>query len=225
MKKSLLPVLLITAALAVMLISYFKTDKKKPLRVLPFYGEQKVDSILKSGEYAKDTIYHTVQDFSFVNQEGKTITQKDLDGSVYVADFFFTTCQSICPIMSTQMEKVAQAFAANNQVKILSHTVNPENDSVPVLAEYAHLHHANASQWWFVTGSKKELYNLARTGYYLNAQEGDGGPDDFIHTQNFALVDKEKHIRGYYDGTNPKEIEQLINDIKLLLKEYDYKSM
>ena len=164
-----------------------------------------------------------MQDFSFINQEGKTVTQKDFDGSIYVADFFFTTCQTICPIMSTEMEKVAAAFNGNKSVKILSHTVNPEYDSVAVLAEYARLHHADAKQWIFVTGDKKEIYSIARTGYYLNAEQGDGGPEDFIHTQNFALVDKEKHIRGYYDGTHPKEIEQLISDIKLLLQEYVYK--
>ena len=108
-------------------------------------------------------------------------------------------------------------------MKIVSHTVNPEYDSIPVLAEYARIHHADASQWMFVTGDKKELYNIARTGYYLNAEQGDGGPEDFIHTQNFALIDKEKHIRGYYDGTKSKEIEQLISDIKLLLQEYVYR--
>ncbi len=222
-KNKFLPALLITAALTVVIIGFLKSTSKKPLRYLPYFGIQKVDTLLKSGMYSKDTIYHSVQNFSFVNQEGKTITQSDLDGSVYVTDFFFTTCQSICPIMSTEMEKIASAFKGNPAVKILSHTVNPEYDSVPVLAEYARLHHADAKQWMFVTGDKKELYNIARTGYYLNAEQGDGGPDDFIHTQNFALIDKEKHIRGYYDGTKSEEVEQLILDIGLLLKEYDYK--
>ena len=222
-KNKFIPALLITAALAVVIVGYIKSNSKKPLRFLPYFGVQKVDTILKSGRYTNDTIFHTVQDFSFINQEGKKVTQKDFDGSIYVTDFFFTTCQSICPVMSSEMEKIAAAFKENKTVKILSHTVNPENDSVPVLAEYARLHHADAKQWLFVTGDKKELYNIARTGYYLNAEQGDGGPDDFIHTQNFALVDKEKHIRGYYDGTNPKEIQQLISDIKLLLMEYEYR--
>ncbi len=222
-KNKFVPALLITAALAALTIGYIKSTSKKPIRYLPFYGVQKVDTVLKSGMYTNDTIFHVVQDFSFINQEGKNITQKNMDGCIYVTDFFFTTCQSICPIMSTQLETVALAFKNNPAVKILSHTVNPENDSVPVLAQYADLHHADPNQWYFVTGDKKELYNIARTGYYLNAEQGDGGPDDFIHTQNFALIDKEKHIRGFYDGTNPKEVEQLISDIHLLLKEYAYK--
>jgi protein SCO1 len=222
-KNKLLAPLLITLALAIVIIGYMKSTRNKPLRNLPFYGIQKVDTILKSGMYTNDTIFHQVQDFSFVNQEGKKVSQKDFEDCIYVTDFFFTTCQSICPIMSTEMEKIAAAYKGNKQVKILSHTVNPENDSVPVLAEYARLHKADANQWMFVTGNKKELYNIARTGYYLNAEQGDGGPEDFIHTQNFALIDKEKHIRGYYDGTNSKEVDQLIVDIGLLLKEYDFK--
>lgn len=221
-KNKLLAPLLITLAMAIVIIGYMKSTRNKPLRNLPFYGIQKVDTILKSGMYTNDTVFHKVQDFSFVNQEGKKVSQKDFEDCIYVTDFFFTTCQSICPIMSTEMEKIAAAYKGNKQVKILSHTVNPENDSVPVLAEYARLHKADVSQWMFVTGDKKELYNIARTGYYLNAEQGDGGPEDFIHTQNFALIDKEKHIRGYYDGTNSKEVDQLIVDIGLLLKEYEF---
>lgn len=220
MKNKLVPFLLISTALAAVIIGYIKTNPKKPLRLLPYYGVQRIDTLIKSGKYEKDTIYHVVPDFSFTNQMGKKVSQKNLENSVYVTDFFFTTCQSICPIMSTEMEKIALAFKGNPEVKILSHTVNPEYDSVSVLAEYARLHHADPNQWFFVTGDKKELYSIARQGYFLNAEQGDGGPDDFIHTQNFALIDKEKHIRGYYDGTNPKEVEQLILDIKLLLKEY-----
>lgn len=221
-KNKIVAPILITLALGIVVIGYWKSTSNKPLRSLPFYGIQKVDTILKSGLYINDTIFHQVQDFNFVNQEGKKVSQKAFEGCIYVTDFFFTTCQSICPIMSTELEKVAAAFKGNKHVKILSHTVNPENDSVPVLAEYARLHKADASQWMFVTGDKKELYTIARTGYYLNAEQGDGGPEDFIHTQNFALIDKEKHIRGYYDGTNSKEVDQLIIDMGLLLKEYEF---
>ncbi len=223
LKNKFIPALLISAALLLLIFGYLKSTRNKPLRLLPYYGVQRIDTLLKSGMYTKDTVFHVVQDFSFINQNGKIVTQKDLDGCIYVCDFFFTTCQSICPIMSTQMETIAATFKNTKDVKIISHTVNPEYDSVPVLAEYARLHHANSNQWYFVTGNKKELYNIARTGYYLNAEQGNGGPDDFIHTQNFALVDKEKHIRGFYDGTDTKDVMQLISDIKLLLKEYDYK--
>jgi protein SCO1/2 len=222
-KNKLVPALLISAALIAVIVGYLKINDKKPLRYLPYFGIQRVDTILKSGMYTKDTVFHTVQDFNFVNQDGKNVSQKDFDGSIYVTDFFFTTCQSICPIMSKEMEKVAAAYKGNSKVKILSHTVNPEFDSVPVLKAYAQQHNADVKQWMFVTGNKQELYAIARTGYYLNAEQGDGGPEDFIHTQNFALVDMEKHLRGYYDGTKPEEVDQLIKDIALLLKEYDYK--
>ena len=221
-KSKLVPFLLVSAAMIAIVIGYIKSNSTKPLRLLPYYGEQRIDSILKSGRYTKDTVFHTVPDFKFINQEGKSVTQKDFEACVYVADYFFTTCQSICPIMSQSLEKVASEFKNNKEVKILSHTVNPEFDSVEILANYARLHKADPLQWYFVTGDKKALYEIARKGYYLNAEQGDGGPEDFIHTQNFALIDKEKHIRGYYDGTNPDEVMQLINDIKLLLKEYAY---
>mgnify|MGYP001197162589 CR=1 FL=1 len=218
-----LPALLITAALAAAIIGFVKSKDKKPLRLLPYYGVQRIDTLLKSGVYLNDTVFHQVPDFNFVNQLGENVSQKDFENCIYITDFFFTTCQSICPIMSNEMEKIATAFKGNPQVKILSHTVNPEYDSIPILAEYARLHHADPKQWMFVTGDKKALYDIARKGYFLNTEQGDGGPEDFIHTQNFALVDKQKHIRGYYDGTNSKEIEQLIADIKLLLSEDGYK--
>jgi protein SCO1/2 len=125
--------------------------------------------------------------------------------------------------MSTQMQRVADHYKNDDEIRFISHTVNPEYDSVNVLADYAAAHQARYGQWYLVTGNKKELYDLARNSYMLDASEGNGGEDDFIHTQNFALIDKERRIRGYYDGTNPKEIDQLINDIALLKKEYSSK--
>jgi protein SCO1/2 len=125
--------------------------------------------------------------------------------------------------MSSQMERIYDKFKGNPEVKFLSHTVDPEIDTVKQLKAYAIKHNADAKQWMFVTGDKKELYAIARTGYLLNAEQGDGGPDDFIHTQNFALIDKDKRIRGFYDGTDSLEMNQLMKDIDLLLKEYHYK--
>jgi len=214
MKKTITSVVIIGLAALFLFRGLLNYKSNKASKILPYYGNKDLAS------NGKDTIYHYVPDFKFINQEGKTITQKNLDGSVYVADYFFTTCQSICPIMSNEMELLAKHFEGNSQVKFISHTVNPENDSVPVLADYAKAHHANPNQWYLVTGDKKQLYELARKGYFLNTEDGDGGPNDFIHTQNFALVDKYKHIRGFYDGTNHKEMENLIEDIEILLKEY-----
>ena len=185
---------------------------------LPFIGERELAA------NGKDTIYHTIPSFNFINQDGKPITEKNYDGKIIVVDYFFTTCKSICPKMATELLRVQDKFAyTNGLIQILSHTVDPENDSVPVLKAYSNLIHANTSTWNFVTGDKKQLYDIARNGYLLNALEGDGGPDDFIHSELFVLVDKEKHIRGIYDGTNIKAVNDLLDDIKVLIAEYTIK--
>lgn len=172
----------------------------------------------------KDTIYHSIPPFEFINQDGKKITDKDYEGKIYIADYFFTTCQSICPKMATELQRVQEKFEyTKGLVQILSHTVNPENDSVPVLKTYSEMVHANNSMWNFVTGDKKQLYDIARKGYLVNAMEGDGGKDDFIHSELFVLVDKEKHIRGIYDGTDIKAVNDLLDDIKVLMAEYAIK--
>lgn len=211
---------LLLTACTIFVYLYFVNNKNKPLRYLPIYGEK----VYEAKEKGSDTTYHKIGNFSFTNQDGKTITEKDYNGSVYVADFFFTTCHTICPIMSNQMERVYEKFKGNTKVKFLSHTVDPEIDTVAQLKRYAIKHNADASQWNFVTGSKKELYAITRTGYLLTAEQGDGGPDDFIHTQNFALIDMDKRIRGFYDGTDSTDMNQLMKDIDLLLMEYEYKS-
>lgn len=218
MKTKHINLVILAAAASLIIYAFFIHNNEKPIRYLPIYGPKSYE--LKNGK--TDTVFHTIQDFNFVNQDGKTVTQKDLDGSVYVADFFFTTCHSICPVMSNQMEKIYTKYKGSKDVKFISHTVDPEIDTVKQLQEYAMKHLADSRQWLFVTGDKRQLYNIARTGYFLDAQQGDGGADDFIHTQNFALIDKEKRIRGYYDGTDSADMDQLSNDIELLLKEYHY---
>ena len=220
MKTKIINIALIASAVFLFIYAFFIYDNKKPLRYLPIFGEKSYES--KNGK--TDTIFHTIQNFNFTNQDGKTVTENDFKGSIYVTDFFFTTCHSICPIMSNQMERIYDKFKNNSEVKFLSHTVDPEIDTVAQLKQYAIKHNADTKQWMFVTGVKKALYDIARTGYLLNAEQGDGGPDDFIHTQNFALIDKEKRIRGFYDGTDSTDINQLIKDIDLLLAEYNYKN-
>ncbi|MDI1353556.1 MAG: SCO family protein [bacterium] len=196
---------------------YLALKENKPLRVLNFYGP-------KHALPANDTAYHVVIDFEFINQYNQKTTKKTTANKIYVCEFFFTTCKSICPIMNTNLEKVYKEFEQDSTVLILSHTVDPETDSVPTLLQYARNRGVRDQRWLFLTGSKKQLYDVARRGYLLNAEAGDGGADDFIHTQNFALVDKESHLRGFYDGTDSLEINRLIREIKLLEKEYDYKA-
>lgn len=164
---------------------------------------------------------HKIGMYSLLNQDGKVIIPAEFDGTIYVANFIFTTCPGICPIMTNNMEQVYQEYYDEKQFKIISHTVQPEIDSVPVLKEYAEKHYAAAPKWHFVTGEKSEIYNLARKHYFAAIDEGDGGIDDFVHTENFILIDKEKRIRGYYDGTDQEEVDRLIHEIEVLLKEYE----
>jgi len=172
-----------------------------------------VDSTL---QYVKK--YHIIANFSLTNQNGKTITQADYKDKIYVADFFFTTCQTICPIMTDHMVKIQEELKDDDEVLLLSHTVTPEIDSVGQLKRYALEKGVNDSKWNLVTGDKKEIYNLARKSY-LAAKDVPYSENDLVHTENFILVDKKKRIRGFYDGTDPEAIEKLLADIQILKQE------
>jgi protein SCO1/2 len=166
---------------------------------------------------------HKIGDFSFTNQDKQVIGLKDVKGKVFVAEYFFTTCQTICPRMNDQMQRVQTAFKDESNFQILSFTVNPDVDTVEQMKRYALEHNAISGKWHFLTGNKTILYEVARKYFFLLKKsevenQGDVG-SDFIHTNNFVLIDKEQRIRGYYDGTNPKEVDKLINDAKLILKE------
>lgn len=182
--------------------------------MLSVYGEKKV-----GGVDNKDTIYHTIQSFKFVNQYNDTITEKTTQGKIYVADFFFTTCQSICPKMTNELVNVQNAFKDDNDILILSHTVNPMHDTVEVMNGYAQTYGAIKNKWHFLTGNKKEIYDIAFKSYLVNALEDDGSPEGFLHSELFLLIDKEKRIRGLYDGTDSVAVVKLISDIKLLKQE------
>lgn len=191
----------------------------KPQKTLPIYNPADVNPELVDSTVQYVAKYHTIGDFSFTNQNGKTITQKDYEGKIYVADFFFTTCGSICPIMTTNMIDVQKAFAENPKVMILSHTVTPEIDSVPVLKKYALEKGVIDSKWNLVTGDKKDIYSMARKSYLAVKL---GKPEelyDMVHTENFVLVDAERRVRGFYDGTKKEDVQKLIEDIQWLLTE------
>jgi protein SCO1/2 len=188
----------------------------KPKKTLPIYNPSDVNPELVDTTVQYISKYHTIADFSFTNQNGKTITQKDYEGKVYVADFFFTTCKSICPKMTTNLVDVQKAFLDNPKVKLLSFTVMPDIDSVSVLKEYAKINGVNDSKWNLVTGDKKAIYTMARKSFLAVKQ---GKPDelyDMVHTENFVLVDSKKRVRGFYDGTKKEEIQRLIEDINWL---------
>jgi len=188
----------------------------KPNKTLPIFNPADVNPELVDSTVQYVSKYHTIADFSFTNQNGKTITQKEYEGKVYVADFFFTTCGSICPKMTTNLVDVQKAIKNNPKVKLLSLTVFPETDSVPALKAYAKKYGVIDSKWNLVTGDKKEIYTMARKSYLAVKM---GKPEelyDMVHTENFVLVDQKKRVRGFYDGTKKEEIQRLIEDINWL---------
>lgn len=202
-------------------IAYFfiLSPDDKPL---PVINPVDVESEMVDSSISRIGYGHKIGPFSFLDQNGKAFGSEQLEGKIYVAEFFFTTCGTICPIMNAQMTRVQEAFKSNLNVQIVSLTVDPEIDTVAQMKRYAQMHNANEKQWHFLTGKKEDLYKLARTSFFVlkpaeAENQGDAG-SDFIHTNNFVLVDKDKQIRGYYDGTSEKEVDQLILDIEKLLE-------
>lgn len=186
------------------------TQDDKPL---PIFGEREVSG--------SDTIYHTIADFKFVDQDSVAITKKTFDDKIYVADFFFTSCRTICPVMKTQMLRVYDSVENDNEVVLLSHTIDPEYDTVGLLRDYAERLGVKSRKWHFVTGDKEEIYRIAQTSYFATAMEDKSEPDGFIHSGAFLLIDKQKRIRGKYDGTKEEDVNRLLQDIKKLKEEDD----
>ncbi|MCB0447239.1 MAG: SCO family protein [Gelidibacter sp.] len=204
--------------LSIIIISIFYSILK-PKKVLPIYQPSKVNFEMVDSTIQHVSKYHKIADFSLTNQNGKTITQADYKDKIYVADFFFTTCQTICPIMTDHMVQIQKEILNDNEVMLLSHSVTPQIDSVEQLKKYAIEKGVNDSKWNLVTGDKKHIYELARKSYLAVKTDGNGDEYDMIHTENFMLIDKKRQIRGYYDGTNPEDIERLLEDIKTLKEE------
>ena len=192
----------------------------KSVPKLPYLGPREPVEMIVEGETIVDTVYHQVPDFSFIAHTGKEVTREDMDNKICVVDFFFSTCKGICPIMTTQLGRVQKYYEEFDDLLLLSHTVDPEGDSVSVLNDYASEYNAIEGKWLFLTGDKKELYEMARKTYFVSADEGDGGEEDFIHSELLILVDKEKRLRGHYDGTKPEDVDRLIDDIAILVGEY-----
>jgi len=216
--RSLVSRLLLFLAILVVavVIGYFML---RPSDTLPIYHPAQIDQRLVDPEARHAEGEHHITDFHLIDQLGGQFSLADVGDRIIVADFFFTTCATICPKMSVQMERVQEAFRDEPGLLLLSHSVTPEIDSVPVLSAYALLHNADPARWRFLTGDRKQIYALARKSYFAAMDEGDGGPDDFVHTENFVLVDPKRRIRGFYDGTSPKDVDRLIGDVGRLLQE------
>jgi len=189
----------------------------KPKPNLPIYQPAEVNAKLVDTSIVHKIKYHTISDFNLINQNGDTITQDFYNDKIYVADFFFTTCQSICPIMTKNMKEIQEKLINDKEILLLSHSVTPEIDSVGQLKKYAIANEINDDKWNLVTGDKKQIYNLARKSY-LAVEDSPLGDYDMIHTENFMLIDKKKQIRGFYDGTVDSEITRLLGDIEILKK-------
>lgn len=201
-------------AIGTLMVVYLFPNQKKEL---PIFGPQDFDPELVDVVLQNTQALHTVTDFSLINQDGEHISQDNYKDKIYVTDFFFTRCPSICPIMSNNMQKLQQEFLNEDDVMLLSMSVTPEMDSVPVLKEYARRNGVFKSKWNIATGDKKHIYDLARKSYFATVDYGDGGLQDFIHTPNFVLVDQNKQIRGVYNGTDTDDVNRLIGDIKSLV--------
>ncbi len=204
-------------SLATLLLTLGCSEKESRL---PIIGHKQVDFKTVDGKQVADTTFHTIADFSFINQDSAIVTQETLANKVYVSDFFFTSCPTICPIMSAQMLRVYETYQNNPNFAILSHSIDPEHDSVAVLKDYAERLGASSEKWHFVTGNKDSIFNIGQTSYLVRAQEDQFEPGGYIHSGAFILVDQERRIRGLYDGTKADEVDRLINDIPKLLKEY-----
>ncbi len=185
---------------------------------LPIYNPSDLNPELVDSSMLAIDKGHTVSDFNLINQNGAVVTQNDYANKIFVTDFFFTRCPSICPVMTNNMEKLQDVFLKDDRVKLLSISVTPDMDSIPVIKNYAEKNGAIPSKWNITTGYKKHIYELARKSFFAVNDIGDGGLQDFIHTPNFVLVDTKKRIRGIYDGTQDDEIQRLIVDIKSILE-------
>lgn len=206
--------LLLAVSSLVVSCSSFTSEKE-----LPILGRREITMKEVNGAEVPDTTYHTIAGFRFLNQDSTWITNETFDGKVYVADFFFTSCPTICPIMKTQMVRIYEEFEGNSEVALLSHSIDPQHDSVAVLRDFSERLGVESSQWHFVTGDKDDIYDLGETSYMVVAGEDQAAPGGYIHSGAFLLVDKQRRIRGVYDGTVKEEVDQLIKDINKLLNE------
>lgn len=179
---------------------------------LPILGRKEINDT--------DTVYHSIGDYKFVNQDSVVITPATFKNKIYIADFFFTSCPTICPIMKSQMMRVYEEFEENDEVAILSHTIDPEYDTVALLHDYADRLGVKSSKWHFVTGNKEEIFDIGQTSYMVTAMKDDQEPGGFLHSGAFILVDKERRVRGIYDGTKEEAVSKLIEEIEILLAEY-----
>ena len=213
------PLILIMMFFSVVVLTSFYFILQ-PKVILPIYSPNMVSQELVDENIRYIKKYHRIADFSLTNQNGEKITQKNYENKIYIADFFFTTCPAICPIMTDNMTYLQEKLLKNKNILLASFSVTPDIDNVEVLKDYALEKGVLSYKWNLLTGDKKMIYDLARKSYLVVKNDGDGGKYDMIHTENFVLVDKEKRIRGFYDGTSKEQMKKLLNDVEILENSY-----
>ena len=205
-------------SVAIAYVMYFRPEDD-----LPIYQPSQLNPALVDPSAMREE-NHRILDFNLVNHLGDTVTLADVQGQILVVDFFFTRCATICPLMTKNLQRIHDRLGPDAPVQLMSHSVTPVADSVSVLSAYADKHGADPDLWWFLTGEKSEIYTLARKSYFSCLDEGDGGFQDFVHTENIVLVDDQGRLRGFYDGTDSKAMSQLFSDLEFLLEKMREKS-
>lgn len=205
-------------SVAIAYVMYFRPEDD-----LPIYQPSQLNPALVDPSAMREE-NHRILDFNLVNHLGDTVTLADVQGQILVVDFFFTRCATICPLMTKNLQRIHDRLGPDAPVQLMSHSVTPVADSVSVLSAYADKHGADPDLWWFLTGEKSEIYTLARKSYFSCLDEGDGGFQDFVHTENIVLVDDQGRLRGFYDGTDSKAMSQLFSDLEFLLEKKREKS-
>ena len=223
-------VLFATIAIPILLVVLLDLFSENEYKKLPYFYDLHNEEFdpyyvqsVKCEPNFVDSI-HQVLPFSLTNQDGKTVTQKDFEGQIYITDFIFTRCPNICIELSGEMARLQEVFKTYDEINFVSYSIDPEYDTPEVLTKYAERYQANTQKWTFLTGNKPVLANLARCGYFVVASQDGETIEDINHTNKMVLIDKEGHIRGYYDGTNSKSVDILITEVKILLKEYERKN-
>jgi protein SCO1/2 len=206
--------------LSVLIVLTISCSRREEEQKLPIIGPREVVVNEINGQKKVDTVYHTIADFAFLNQDSALVTQETFRDKIYIVDFFFTSCRTICPKMKTQMLRVYDSIQSMPDVSILSHTIDPEHDNVARLRDFAERLGVKSDKWHFVTGDMEKIFEIAQTSYFVTAMQDQSEPDGFVHSGAFLLIDKQRRIRGKYDGTSEEDVNRLIRDIRNLRKEY-----
>lgn len=187
---------------------------------LPILGNRAIETKMVNGKEIIDTVYQTIPEFNFINQDGLPVNHQTINNKIYVADFFFVTCPTICPIMKKNLIKINEKYGNLDNFLILSHTIDPEHDSLAILKDYAKRVGSNGKNWQFVWGKRDEIYKIAEEGYFVSAMADSSAPGGFVHSGGLILVDPLKRVRGIYDGTDDEQVNRLIKDIEILQREF-----